>query len=156
MQNPEKPEQKAANSIFLCSAQNVTEFVTSAKIIINAFINVFFEKEEKMVIIAEKKHIHAHIEIIAAVESEMLSVSIRVNGFVLASVFSLRKTELFLFFNKTARVKSARMFAIKILTPMPISPKKQEPVRVTEKAKPGFTQKRASFCASLRVIDLFL
>lgn len=86
MQKPENPEQKADNSIFLCSAQNVTELVTSEKITISVFINLFSENEENTVLIAEKKHIHAHIEIIADVESAMLSVSIFVKDLDFAAV----------------------------------------------------------------------
>ena len=81
MQKPENPQQNAAESIFFVSAQSVTAFVISEKRIIKFFMKVIFVKEHKSVIIAEKKHIQAHIDIIADEDSVMLSASITENGF---------------------------------------------------------------------------
>lgn len=74
----------------------------------------------------------------------------------MGAVFFLYKSAFLLFFSKIAIVKSARIFAIKILIPIPVFEKIQEPVRVTANANPGLTQNSASFCASLREIELFL
>ena len=48
------------------------------------------------------------------------------------------------------------MVAMKILIPIVVSEKIYEPVNVTANANPGLTQESASFCASLREIELFL
>lgn len=61
-----------------------------------------------------------------------------------------------MFFVKIAIVRFARIFAVKILIPIPVFEKIHDPVRTTENAKPGLTQKRENLCASLSEIDLFL
>lgn len=81
MQPPEKPQQNAAKIIFLCSAQKVTALVTSEKTIIKFFIRLLCVNEHKTELEAEKKHIHAHIEIITDDESVMLSLIITEKGF---------------------------------------------------------------------------
>ena len=89
MQKPENPLQNAVRSIFFVSAQRLTAFVTSEKMIIKFFMKVTFVKELNTVLITVKKHIHAHIEITDDTESEMLSESITEKGFAGATAFSL-------------------------------------------------------------------